>query len=122
MAIKNVTFIDKWSIEQDAKGFNGFLVKHLSTRFKSHAGVGSQMSGYTFCRPVMNLFVIRQANTDVPSICWWKAVIAARLTLIEFVASSDLFNDSRYSTINGSGVWFADICLFWHQMENLFHF
>lgn len=43
---RNTTFIDKCSSEQVARGLNGALVRLLSTKLRSHAGVGLRTTGY----------------------------------------------------------------------------
>lgn len=67
MAARNDTFIDICFSEHVAKGLNGGLMMVLMTKLRSHGIMGSRISRYTFCIPVMKHFTVGCAKSDLSS-------------------------------------------------------
>lgn len=71
-------------------------------------------------RPLRNLIVIGQV--EYPSTGKWKALMAARWTLVELSNSPQLFSSRMQASMSGSKEVAGSMCLTSYQHANLVHF
>lgn len=98
------------------------LVRHLSINLRFQTKVRCVICGKIFHNPLRNLTVVWWANTKKPSTGKWKAVIAAKCTLVEFKDNSDILSSRVQSSIFDSDEDADERCLRSHQWLNLVHF